>query len=86
MKNLALWQAMIPVLVPILLYLLKLGIKVLQDKAAWLLPILAPIAGGLLDASIAWSTGGTPNPVLGAILGSAGVGIREVVDQLKQPK
>ena len=81
--QISIWQALIPVAVPILIFLLKRGIAVLKEKAAWTLPILAPILGGLADAGIAWVAGGTPNPVLGAILGSAGVGVRELVDQLK---
>ncbi len=77
----SLWQLLIPVAVPLLIAFLKFALQVLPG---WLLPILAPVLGGLADAAIAYATGGTANPMLGMILGSAGVGIREVVDQLKK--
>jgi hypothetical protein len=76
-----LWQAVIPVAVPLLIVGLKFLIPMVPG---WLLPIIAPVLGGLADAVIAFVSGGTANPVLGAILGSAGVGLREVVDQLKK--
>ena len=75
------WTLLIPVLVPILIAGAKMGLGFLPG---WILPILAPILGGALDAGIAWATGHAANPVAGAILGSAGVGLRELVDQVKQ--
>ena len=70
---------LIPLAVPLLIAGLKWGITKLPG---WLLPIIAPILGGLLDAGIAWATGQAANPLVGAILGSAGVGVRELKDQL----
>lgn len=77
----SLWQALIPVGVPLFIALAKMLIPMLPG---WLLPIIAPILGGLADAGLAYVSGGTANPVLGAILGSAGVGVREIVDQIKR--
>ena len=75
------WNTLIIVLVPVIIAGLKLGLGFLPG---WVLPILAPVLGGGLDAGIAWATGHAANPVAGAILGSAGVGLRELVDQVKQ--
>ena len=75
------WNLLIPVLVPLLIAGLKLGLGFLPT---WILPLLAPILGGALDAGIAWATGHASNPIAGAILGSAGVGLREAIDQVKQ--
>ena len=72
-------QLLIPVIVPLVIAGLQLGITRLPG---WLLPILAPILGGVIDAGLAWATGQTANPLFGAILGSAGVGLRELKDQL----
>lgn len=83
MDNLSLWQALIPVAVPLLIAILKWAVAFIP---AWILPILAPILGGLLDAGIAYLSGGTASPIVAMILGSAGVGLRELVDQMKKPK
>lgn len=82
----AIATTLIPILVPILLAALKAA---LPNMPKWLIPILAPVVGaasataaahGLDDASVS-----TIDPaVFGAILGSAGVGVREIVDQCKQ--
>lgn len=72
--------SLIPVLVPLLIALLKGWAPKIPKR---LLPIIAPLLGGVADAAIAWASGGTPNPLLGAALGSAGVGLREVVDQMR---
>jgi hypothetical protein len=73
-------QALIPVLVPVLIAGLKLAVSVIPG---WLLPIIAPVLGGLADAGLAYVSGGTASPMLGMILGSAGVGIREIVNQMR---
>jgi hypothetical protein len=73
------YQALIPLLVPILIAGLKMGVAWIPGT---LLPIIAPLLGGLADAGIAYATGAAANPMLGAMLGSAGVGVREIVDQL----
>lgn len=74
-------SGMIPVLVPVVIYLLKLVLPMLPKSV---LPILAPVLGGVADAIIAYATGSVSNPALGALLGSAGVGLREIVHQLKK--
>jgi hypothetical protein len=81
--GLNLWQTLIPLIVPIAIAGLKMGVSFVPP---WLLPILAPILGGLADAGLAYATGSTTNPMVGMLLGSAGVGLREIVDQLRRPK
>lgn len=72
--------AIIPVLVPLLV---ALGKWALPKVPTWILPILAPALGALVDFIATWTVGATSNPVLGAVLGSAGVGVRELFDQVK---
>lgn len=76
-------QVVIPVLVPLAIAFLKLILP--RVPSAWI-PVLAPILGMLADLAAAKATGGTGNVVLGAVLGSAGVGLREVVDQLRKAR
>jgi len=73
--------ALTPVLVPLLIVLAKLAIAKLPK---WSLPILAMVLGVLLDVLNGLVTGTTLGPMWGAILGFAGVGVREIVDQLKK--
>lgn len=69
----------IPLLVPILIALSKLAIP---KVPSWTLPIVAPALGALID--YIGSFGGSPaHPIAAALLGSAGVGLREIVDQVK---
>lgn len=72
--------SLIPVLVPLFIAALKLAVPKVPKP---LLPILAPILGGLADAGIAYAAGSAANPMLGAALGAAGVGVREIVDQVR---
>ncbi len=72
---------LIPVVVPLLIAGIK---KVLPKIPGWMLPVLAPLLGAAVDIASFYATGQSLGPVWGAALGSAGVGLREVVDQLKQ--
>lgn len=49
----------------------------------WALPIVCAGLGTLLDYVGSLITGNAVSPLVGAVLGAAGVGLREVVDQLK---
>jgi hypothetical protein len=67
----------IPVLTPVLIALLKKGVSSIPSNV---LPILAPIIGALL--SIVGSAFDMPVSLSsGALLGAAGVGVREIVNQ-----
>ena len=71
----------IPVLTPLVISLLT---KVISSLPPASLPILAPIIGVLLE-SIAQAFGvSTIGATGGALLGLSGVGVREVVDQVKK--
>lgn len=74
-------KALIPILVPLLVWGVR-SILPKIPKAA--LPILSPILGALLDALLAYIAGGQWSPIAGAALGAAGVGLREIVDQLNK--
>lgn len=77
------WTALIPVISPILVAFVKMLVPKLPK---FLLPILTPIFGAGLQA-LESASGMIDQPVdamQGALLGSVGVFIREVVDQIKK--
>ena len=69
------------VLVPVLVWAAKKGMAFLPS---WSLPLIAIVLGGLIDVLNGLATGSSAGPLWGAILGAAGVGLREVIDQLKK--
>lgn len=71
--------ALIPVIVPAILAVAKFFIPHLPKVS---LPILAIVLGAAAEFALSHTVGA--NTVLGAILGSAGVGLRELVDQLRK--
>ncbi|MCX8156170.1 MAG: hypothetical protein N3J91_06970 [Verrucomicrobiae bacterium] len=75
----SLTMILIPVVVPVVIAIIKFFLPKLPK--AWL-PILAPILGALAElvASGSFDAG----TIWGAVAGSAGVGLREIVDQLKK--
>ncbi len=81
MSEQTLWSALIPLVVPLILAALKL---VIPKLPGWLLPILAPILGAAADIAMHYGGLATAGPGWGALLGSAGVGLRELQDQIRQ--
>jgi hypothetical protein len=77
MNNLV--ESLIPVLVPVILALLKHFLPRLPKL--WL-PILAPVLGAAIEALASGEFGAGTS--LGAALGAAGVGLREILDQLRK--
>lgn len=72
---------LIPVLTPLVIAVLKKAVASLPPIA---LPILAPIIGVLIEA-VAQAFGvSSVGATGGALLGLSGVGVREVVDQVKK--
>ena len=72
--------ALTPVLVPILVMLLKKGMGALPT---WTIPMTAVVLGFLIDQINGYVTGANLGGVWGAVLGAAGVGVREVLDQVR---
>lgn len=69
-----------PVIVPLVIA----GIKALKPKIpTWLLPLIAGPLGALLEYINHLVMGGNMNIAVAVLLGLAGVGVREVVDQLR---
>ncbi len=79
MNKTILLQTIIPVVVPVAIAALKQWLPRLPK--AWL-PVLAPVLGAGLDILTTHQVGA--GTALGAALGAAGVGLREIVDQLRK--
>lgn len=73
--------AVIPAIVPLLI---AIGKWLAPKIPKVLLPIAAPLLGMLLDWLSTLITGAEANPIMAAFLGSAGVGVREIVSQVTQ--
>ena len=74
-------QMLTPVIVPLVL---SLEAKITAKIPSWLKPIIATLIGVAVDTANHFITGHAFSPATGAILGAAGVGVREIVDQTKQ--
>lgn len=76
----ALAMILIPLVVPLLVAVFKFFLPKLPS---WTLPILATALGALLNW-ISTAVGGPGvGPLTATLLGAAGVGVREIIDQLK---
>jgi hypothetical protein len=75
------WELMIPVLVPVIIAAVKWALPKVPAVA---LPILAPVLGAAMEIVLHFAGVSGSNGVLGAVLGAAGVGLREVIDQIKK--
>jgi hypothetical protein len=75
------WVALIPLAVPVVIMLLKTFVPNIPSVA---LPILAPLLGAGADIALHYAGLSTLGPTWGAMLGSAGVGLREIGDQIRQ--
>lgn len=81
---------LLPVLVPVLSTLVVAGAKKVAEIAHTslphnYLPAVSMLAGALLEALVATNAiPGLPAGLSGAILGLAGTGIREVIDQVRK--
>jgi hypothetical protein len=73
--------ALIPLAVPLIVAAAKTGIKFLPT---WSLPIIAAGLGELLNLLSGLAGGPTTSVLGGVLLGAAGTGVREIVDQVKQ--
>jgi hypothetical protein len=79
-------QTIVAFLTPILVPLLISGVKKLIPKLpVWSLPVMAPFLGAAFDVIMHFATGSGMNVWAAAGLGLAGVGVREIKDQLMKP-
>lgn len=77
-------QTILQIATPIVVPLIIAGMKWLKPNIpTWLLPIVAPVLGGSLDFFTNLALQNQGNIWMAALLGLAGVGVREVIDQLK---
>lgn len=80
-QNIVLW------LTPIITPLIIAGWKKLQPGVpSWALPLIAPVLGVAIDFVNHLVSGSALNLATAAVLGLAGVGLREVKDQLTPEK
>lgn len=75
------FTALIPLVVPVVIALLKAFLPKIPSVA---LPIIAPVIGAVADIALHYAGVSTLGPLWGMVLGSAGVGLRELQDQLKR--
>ncbi|HSE02881.1 MAG TPA: hypothetical protein VLK35_01910 [Methylomirabilota bacterium] len=79
------WQVLFaPVviaLIPILVNFIK---KLIPAQFTWAIPLLAMVLGPVADFVSQQATGTGVGPVAAAALGLAAVGLREIVNQLRQ--
>lgn len=77
------WTALAMIIIPFVTpVIVLLGKKILPAMPPWFLPILAPGIGALLAWISTVAGGPHVNPMIALILGSAGVGFRELKDQV----
>jgi hypothetical protein len=81
-NNPELLKALIPVVTPLLIAAVRFGLPKVPSK---FYPLLAAVIGVVLDLLASVSVGTTASPLVGFALGLAGVGLREVKDQLAKP-
>jgi hypothetical protein len=82
LSNPELLKALIPVLAPLVIAGIRVGLP--KVPAKWY-PLLAALVGVGLDIVAHFAAGTTLSPLVGFALGLAGVGLREVKDQLGKP-
>jgi hypothetical protein len=70
-----------PFVVPVLVAVAK---QLPTALPSWTLPILAVVLGAAIDGINQVVTGQSVGVLSGAALGAAGIGVREVVDQLSK--
>lgn len=78
----------VSLLTPVVVPLVIAGFKLISAKIpTWVFPVLAPILGALVGVISNAALQANGNLYVAAALGLAGVGVREIIDQLKpEPK
>lgn len=73
----------IAAVVPVLVALYK---RALPDLPTWLTPIIAVVLGPTVEFGLGWLASVPATGVKGALAGLAGIGVRELYDQIKQAR
>lgn len=80
----ALLMSIMPLMIPLIIAACKWAEGIFMPRIpVWVLPILAPALGALIDWIASLATGNAANPIIAGLLGLAGTGVREVYDQAK---
>lgn len=82
LQNPELLKALIPVVTPLVIAAVRLGLPKVPSK---FYPLLAAVVGVALDLLGSVAIGTNATPLVGFALGLAGVGLREAKDQLSKP-
>jgi len=77
------WQTIIVAITPVLIEVIKWAAPKIPGK---IIPIVAPALGAMADMAGSYAGLWASNPIAGALLGMAGVGLRELYDQLMKSK
>ena len=75
------WVAILTAIIPLIISLLKAALPLVNTR--WL-PLVSAIIGLLAELLLNFAGFSLPVPGLGSVLGLAGVGLREVCDQLRK--
>lgn len=81
-QNAELLKGLIPVLTPLVIAAVRVGLPKVPSKYY---PLLAAVIGIALDVVAHFAVGTQLAPLVGFALGLAGVGLREAKDQLAKP-
>jgi len=77
------WSTLLSMIIPLAVPLAIFGLKSIWDRIPKpLLPVLGPILGVAADLLLQYGGASTFGPQWGAVLGAAGVGLREIYDQV----
>ena len=76
--------AFTPVLIALIPVLVNFIKKAVPDSMTWLVPLIAAVLGPVADLISQKALGVGVGPVAAVALGLAGIGLREVVNQLKK--
>lgn len=79
--NVSVWLALIPAFVPVVLALLKTLVP--KIPKVWL-PVLAPVLGAGAEVALHFAGVSTGGVLVGALLGAAGLWLRELADQVRK--
>lgn len=74
-RTISIWQMLIPIVVPALIAILRAYIPTIPKKYV---PFIAPLLGAIIDILLNFAHLGGGVGAVGAVLGTAGIGVREL--------